>query len=359
MLKTWPQEFDLRERAGLNASSEALSTFLEEVNAVLGKGKDVSVRLNTTMINRPTVSNLGNPGPDPYTQVAASIEIPTTPGVPIVIDSVSMGECVVGNPIYRREQDAPDYQMPVRLKNCRLKTLQLEPGSRVILENTYVGYLRIRSTNYLEMNGGCVLAVRCPPASEPNPFRGEVAISGTYFPMRRFGHYLSGPQNYSNMRYHLAAQENDLMAAQFHAAELATQREQETLPYKILSYFYQWFSDFGNSALRPFLWLLVLLISSTAITTCLGGGVTVFGNDAVYRGYSIGLTYSGLKGEMARSCYLVFESAINPLHLFGLKTLVVPSNIWVVAWLSFQSILSLTLIALTIFAIRRRFKMRS
>jgi hypothetical protein len=249
----------------------------------------------------------------------------------------------------------------LRLNNCNIRSLrvQLSRNADIRLAKSNVGTLEIQgnSIGYYEMQGGSLLNVACPPPESDNPFSGTVSFTpDVFFPRERDRYVLPGPQPYRNLRFHLRALENAQMANLIHSAELAVERQDDTWTNRRISQLYEWMSDFGSSALRPFLWLLLLYVSSVYAIFCSDGA------EVSDRSALVGWQHDLIDpawGEYTRAFYLALQSFVNPVGIFGPKYLLVPKSTLLAAWLSVHGFLSLILLALLIFAIRRRFKIQA
>jgi hypothetical protein len=239
--------------------------------------------------------------------------------------------------------NAQNASAQLRLDQSNLGTLQLVPGS----------------LSHFEMRGGSLLNVTCPPPNGGNPFTGTVSFTNdVFFPRRRNIYILPGPQPYRNMRYHLRSLENAQMANLIHSAELAVEREDDSRMNRILSHLYEWMSDFGSSALRPLVWQGVLFVLSFSLILCSDGAVhTSQDPKSELLGWQQALI-DPRWGACVRAAYLALQPLVNPIGIFGPRSLLVPRFLWLTVWLSVAGILGIVLLALFIFAIRRRFKIQ-
>jgi hypothetical protein len=227
----------------------------------------------------------------------------------------------------------------IRLHQCNVGTLHVVPGA----------------IGHYEMQGGCLLNVACPPPGAGNPFTGTVSFTpDVFFPRERDTYILLGPQPYRNMRYHLRSLENAQMANLIHSAELAVEREDDSWTNRFVSYLYEWMSDFGSSALRPSLWLVVLYLSSVCVIYHTDGAVPA----PELVGWQLALV-DPLCGDLTRALYLALQPVVNPIGIFGPKSLLIPRYSSLAVWLSLHGFFGLILLALLIFAIRRRFKIQA
>lgn len=246
----------------------------------------------------------------------------------------------------------------------RCDVAQLRVGSvraelRTKQTNIGVLYLHANSLDHFEMVGGCLLNIYCPSPGEPNPFTGTVSFSAdVFFPRDRHRYLLKGPQPYRNLRHHLRDLENAQMANLIHSAELAVERDDDSLPNRIISRLYELFSDFGSSALRPLVWLVVFAVVSFS-ATYFTSGATLTLQPNQYVGWQSIFLRTDCVGDAFKALYLSIQPVANPLGIFAKTPLLIAKSPWLALWLSFQGFVSVVLIALTIFAIRRRFKIAS
>ena len=142
-----------------------------------------------------------------------------------------------------------------------------------------------------------------------------------------------------------------------HSAEMAVERENEPWANKLVSYFYQGISDYGSSWFRPLLWLISLTLISTVFIYCFDGAQVR--TDIVYAGWQSELVGYSDSAKLRRSLYLSAQSTYNLFSLFRSQAIILPSN-GLVAFLTWlQTVLSIIIITLMIFAIRRRFKIQN
>jgi len=246
------------------------------------------------------------------------------------------------------------------IKNCRIFNLRLTGCAQITLLDSYIGALDISSSDavcYYEMRGGCILKIDCPTSSASNPFCGNVSLLNVFLPRNTKHYLLDSPQPYRNVRHHLTKLENTQVANIFHSAELAVERETDQLPNKVLGYLYGWTSDFGSSWFRAFVWWLGLTALSTVIIYCNDGAYLPL-DEEIYVGWRAILAENTCTSDWAKSFYLSWQSNFNPLGIFSARAIVIPSTSWISTWTVIQSFISIVLITLIIFAIRRRFKIQ-
>ncbi len=248
----------------------------------------------------------------------------------------------------------------LRLNNCNIRHLQTQaPNTEIRLYQSNVGTLYAvgGALGHYEMQGGSLLNVVCPPPGSGNPFTGTVSFTtDVFFPRERDTYILAGPQPYRNLRYHLRSLENAQMANLIHSAELAVEREDDSWTNRVVSYLYEWMSDFGSSALRPFLWQVLLYVSSVCAILYSDGAAVSVPSDLA--GWQEALV-DPICGGYARAFYLALQPVVNPIGIFGPRSLLIPQYPLLAVWLSVHGFFGLILLALLIFAIRRRFKIQA
>lgn len=250
-------------------------------------------------------------------------------------------------------------QVTLDISKCKIAKITTHPDVQAVIniKSTNIGTLEMYtgSIKHLEISHGSLLNFECPPPTAQNPFTGTVVFQKVFFPRTRHGFPLKGPQPYRNLRSHLRSLENAQMANLIHSAELAVEREDDTRINRLLSRLYQLLSDFGSSALRPLIWLLVLSVTSFLLVLVFNGA-NLTADTTNYVGWQILFLREDLAGEVSKALYIALQPIVNPLGVFAAKPLLVPRFAWLAVRLTFQGLFSVVLIALMIFAIRRRFK---
>lgn len=247
------------------------------------------------------------------------------------------------------------------IKHSNVGTLDVFEGCRakLMVSESNIGTLVIKknSISHLDMTGGCILNVDCPSPEGSNPFTGSVSLPGVFLPREPGKYLLEGPQPYRNLRSHLMKLENAQTANVVHSAELAVERKTDTTINKVLSVLYEIFSDFGSSALRPLVWLAVLFVLSATIVGFADGATLALPKE-MYYGWKHVLTQEGWEGRTYRAVVMAFQGITNPIGIFGSRSLLTPKYTWLAILSSLQGLSSVVLIALFIFAVRRRFKIQ-
>jgi hypothetical protein len=148
--------------------------------------------------------------------------------------------------------------------------------------------------------------------------------------------------------------ENGPMFSRFHTLEQSVERKQDGFGFnRTVSWLYWAASDYGSNALRPVLWFIGLL-AFTTIVFCVTDGVDYDGNALV--GWQQNFVGDDSHSKLSRAIALSFQSALNPLGIFGKGALTAKFEA-LALWQFIHGIFSAVFAALFIFAIRRRFKM--
>ncbi len=123
---------------------------------------------------------------------------------------------------------------------------------------------------------------------------------------------------------------------------------------RLISALYEYLSDYGSSVARPALYFIALMMFTFAITLCFDGA-TYANSDEPY-GWQQGLIGSDYEAQLMRSLVLTGQATLNPLGIFATKVLLVAKTGLLAFWLTVHGLISTILIALFIFAVRRKFK---
>ena len=231
----------------------------------------------------------------------------------------------------------------LKFQECWIREFRMDPGSIIDLA----------------FFGGGIFNLRCPAPADKSPFRGSVSFSGVFLPRTRTNYDIGGAQPYRNMRYHLSQLQNGPAASVFHSAELAVERDDERGLNWLFNFLYEEFSDYGASPVLPLVWIgLLWLLTATVL---FASGVNIGGTSGTAVGWQVCLYEAGWKGELLRSVILGFQpiSWLGSLLSSGPSVPLVPHSFFAQIWLVIDGILSTVLLALFIFALRRRFRMAS
>ena len=261
--------------------------------------------------------------------------------------------------------DCRQGSISLHLTNCTISEIEIfsahttSSAASLQISSSRIGQIiaKPKSIENLSVIGGTVLNIVTPPPGADNPFVGNVSFSNVFFPRTSKYIFAGGPQQYRNLRYHLMALHNEKNANIIHSAELAVERETDSSINKLISIIYETFSDFGNSTLRPIYWFCVFSIAVMAIVSFFDGALVQ--SQTSYIGWQTALIEDSPKGNITRAVVLTVQQILNPLGLLGLKALTIAKNGWILALTSIYSFLSVTLITLFVFSIRRRFKLNA
>lgn len=229
----------------------------------------------------------------------------------------------------------------LRIRECWIGTLELGMSTVLILN----------------VKGGSIRSISCPPPdSEKNPLMGSVTFSSVDFPNSRSAHLLKGAQGYRNLRAHLEKLENVQAANIIHAAQLATERHDDTKFNWVVSWLYRLSSNYGTNSWLPLTWAVFLYFLALAVIHFFDGGATREGFS--YTGWETSLTGEDRGSKLVRSAILPLQSIINPLGLFGGLKLVVANSGFGQAILAVQGLVTDAMLVMAILAIRKRFRPR-
>ncbi len=262
----------------------------------------------------------------------------------------------------------------LKFYNCNIANLMLSKNSKkggipeekqsvsINIIDSFLGDFSIGSSiiESLNVTNGFILEFTCPPPHKINPFNGSVEFNNVYFPTNKEKLIYRDAQPFRNMRYHMKMLENTPMSNFFHTLELRAERNNDTQTNKAFSYLYDWFSGYGSSILKPFLWLLGFWLTSVTLFYFTDGLTTLetTKTNNLYIGWRSIFLESGQWATLSKAMYHSLIDIANPLGIFGAKSLLVPTNGWLAAWSIFHSLFSVIFITLTILSIRRRFKLQ-
>ena len=272
--------------------------------------------------------------------------------------SFGSSEVVLENLLINHLQiHGPVEKSPVTIKNCNIKKVTLISNASVCIKNSQIGTMEMineSAIGYLKVENGCILNFDCPTPGAKNPFNGPIIFKKVFLPKNTNDYLLKDAQPYRNIRHFLREIENNQMSNFVHSAEMAVERENEPVVNKLVSYFYQGISDYGSSWFRPLVWLITLTLLSAVLIYGFDGAQVR--TDISYQGWHAEFVGKDDCAKFKRSLYLSAQSTYNLFSLFRNQAIILPSN-GLVAFLTWlQTIFSIIIITLMIFAIRRRFK---
>jgi len=298
------------------------------------------------------------------------IDLPTTNASPLQTLSINCGfgrpalvlahmhirRCVIGT-------NAPIPNFLVTVRGCEVAELEIGNTVAVDIQDSQIGRLKLGTNGKigaLAIKNSSILDFVTPTAGESNPFSAGVTIGrDVWMPTTTRGMMLSDAQTYRNVRHHLRAIDNSHAADFFHALEMRTEREHDSFGNILISYLYEWFSNFGGSYVRPIILLVCLSLITFSIVFATGGAVLGYDqSSSVYSGWRSYLL-SGDNVQAWRAAYIAIESALNPVGLFNSRPLVLANSGASAIWVAVARVLSVVLVTLSVLAIRRRFRMQS
>jgi len=252
----------------------------------------------------------------------------------------------------------------VLLKNCWIAEVHVLASVKLKIENCWVGKLTAapNSLSNLVVKGGGFLDFDLPQPGGANPFLGAVVFNSIYLPRSTSGVPLEGAQQYRNLRSHLLDLQDLRSAGVVHAAEQAVERETDGWFSWSLSWLYQLASDFGYSPLRPVLWFFAVWIGLAALLMITGAALSTVGCEPLEDviGWRQTLCAEGVAGDLARATALSAPqpfSILAALAVPGRQVAIIAESFWVDALLVLSGLISTVLLALFIFAVRRRFRL--
>jgi len=253
----------------------------------------------------------------------------------------------------------------LKLKACQVGRLRVRENMRIKLKLHHCTIRRIvlepSALRVFRSVGGYALDLALPAANEGNPFVGEVTIVDTEFPGRSWGLPLLTAQAYRNMQAHLTALKNVPLRDHFHALELRLERTEGVWSFQgFMSWVYDWTSNYGQSAGRPIACLFALAALSAAITY--GFDLAVFVEESpkgwreIFNGCKSAAEQIDTTCEVLKAAFLSGSQITNPLGLFNKEPIIVARDWWWALILTLQGLVSAVLVALTLLAIRRKFR---
>ncbi len=208
----------------------------------------------------------------------------------------------------------------------------------------------------LIISGGGILAIECPNPATRMVFSGDVVIRDNVFLPKKDGIYKRkkiGFQPWSNAREQLAKLGNINAASKFHSVQLRLERPSLPTSLWIVSWAYDIFSDFGNSIVRPFVWLCAFWIASFSawfFTTARPAG------DACASGFCLATSGAEFLDRLWLALLLATKPVLAPIGVPGTEVAGItigPGGMLV------ELLYRLTVLVLLLFigiALRRRFR---
>ncbi|WP_045447854.1 hypothetical protein [Tepidicaulis marinus] len=249
----------------------------------------------------------------------------------------------------------------VRKSDVRQFFVRENSHLKLEIEEAHIGFLSLAANSVTDfrVRGGSILNMSIPNPHAGLPFTGSVSFQSVFFPKNTKVYGLSGAQPYRNMRAHLASLQNGPGVSLFHSLEMAVEREELSYFDAMVSWFYGFSSNYGASAGRSLLILLGVWAASILLLCAVDGAVIANGACDDPRGIQQAVCSPEVAGSLSRSAIL----SLQPLTLFGnllgvgRSVTIVASNWWVQIFLVFEGLVATTLLALSVFALRRKFRL--
>lgn len=242
----------------------------------------------------------------------------------------------------------------LKFENCAIDTLCLDGPVSIEMKQSWIRVLEITETAKIRgfsIDGGGIETISCPRPGRENPFVGSVSLRGA-----RFSSDPKNAQPYRDVRHHLNTIHNYQAASYFHAAEMAASWKTQGRVDKFANYIYWAGSDYGTSTGWPLAWFLLFTVANFLILFFMNG-VTVVGAEADNFGWREALAPENEFAVALRAIVLTFSQVLNPLGVFGPKSLVVAKTVALEAANLSLSFFATLALALSLLAIRRRFRL--
>jgi len=248
------------------------------------------------------------------------------------------------------------------IRDCYIDKLNVTHSpNNLVLIDCLIGTLTLGSGVLFDftVTGGTIRSIVCPASDNDNPFTGSVTFMDVEWPTQRMKSKLfKGPQQYRNLRAHLRKLENVPEASRMRALELASERETDTGINKRVNWLYGAISDYGRSPARPFILAVILYLLTANLVFYFDASVLGMKNLEVYTGWRSALICNDQAAKWTQAYFLPLQSMINPGGIFGAKMLVVATSGWWQTATVIQGLICDLFLAMSVFAIRKRFKIQ-
>lgn len=295
-----------------------------------------------------------------------SLDLPVTVDPASVISGAKAKLALVSIPQGRHR-----YQ----ISDAEIQTLQIGGQSIISITNSKIGNLKIlggrsevtlmiEQTDISELelaveaigectwDGGYLSAIRGASNSAANPFAGNVTIRNVQISAQQED---ADIQWLRDVRARLVERNNHRAAGVFHSVEMRRMRDTEPLANRLVSYFYQLGSDYGNSISRPLVLLAGAFSAIFLLSLITRSSVANVSEDAT--GWVGVLRECGWFPMVIRSAVYAAQSILNPLGLFSSKPLVNADTWWFGLLCSFLGLVGILALGLFVLSVRRRFKL--
>lgn len=245
----------------------------------------------------------------------------------------------------------------VSINNCHIATLILSGKATVLVSDSSIGSLRLANSRNIHIKGSEVYSI---DVLNTEFHTGDMSINSTYLPTKtkdKTGKsLLDNFKVYSDLRKMMYERGNILLANRFQSLEIKSSRQYESWSQKPFSWIYELVSDYGTSFIRPLILFLILFVG-TMFIACAEDAAIPQQKDDFYQGWQVAVLSSDKK--LVRAALLTAQSIVNPGGVISTKNLVVAKQgTFTSKWLWAYSLLSILLVALFIFALRRRFRIQ-
>jgi len=228
--------------------------------------------------------------------------------------------------------------------------------SNLSIVSSMIGKISLKSrsvANFL-IESSEIFALSVPFPHETSPLLGDSNFRYVKFSNRPFENSISTVQACRNLRYHLAIMQNHKCAAILHAEVLREERKRDEFQFKLLSYLYQLFSNFGLSIWRPIGGIVALFLATTFMAYFLNGAVVNKSVDS--SGWKSMLVSEDSRS--ARALLLSTQTMVNPLSVTSSRNLVDPENSIVLLFVFVQAFFTPVFLVFFLVAVRKRFKLQ-
>lgn len=163
-------------------------------------------------------------------------------------------------------------------------------------------------------------------------------------------------QNYRNLRLCLEEIRDSRTAHRVRAIELRAERKYETAIVWLFSSLYDVASDYGNAPQRAATYMITWTVFNFLIVVINGLYVVTSECGGAVAGWIDTLCEPGIIGRVSAAFLLALQPLVNPLGLFRVEQVVLPSTFWLAVWIWVSNVGCLTLLALVGVGIRRSMK---
>lgn len=249
----------------------------------------------------------------------------------------------------------------VTFENCHLGEVFFQGGhvgSNASFLDCHIRVLKLSSNcaGLLRLRDTTILGVTCPPAGVRNPFLGSAKFENVDFSADK--EVRSDVQGYRNLRHHLMNLQDLEAAGLVQRVVLIGERELSGSKwYRFFSWCYQALSDFGNSVARPLGWWVFGSVGTIGLIFFMNG--TALNPElALPEGsWHHNLTQPGCLSEFYRASILALDAWAGPFGVIFGQDVVAAKTIVASFLMVSARLLSTTLFALFLLALRRKFRM--